>query len=243
MQEKSSENRNYGDLKKWQELVLKGDLIYPHEAVARFAAKFKPASAMDFGCGTGRHLACLAKAGAKELIGVDINALPLAAVALKFGAIKDAKEWENGKKLNLENGATLELFCSDGKSLSEILSDKKVDAIISWGVLHLYEPSAAAEILKEFANSLNENGRVFINLRTDADGLKIGAERINKNSYKTTRKGYEGLVYSFYSKTEIEEIFKLAGLKIIALDKEEFTQNNGEIFNSFYIVEALKEAK
>ena len=236
MQEKSSENRNYGNLKKWQELVLKGDLIYPHEAVARFAAKFKPASAMDFGCGTGRHLACLAKAGAKELIGVDINALPLAAVALKFGAIKDAKEWENGKKLNLENGATLELFCNDDKNLSEILSDKKVDAIISWGVLHLYEPSAAAEIL-------NENGRVFINLRTDADGLKIGAKRINQNIYETTRKGYEGLVYSFYSKAEVKEIFKLAGLKIIALDKEEFTQNNGEIFNSFYIVEALKEAK
>lgn len=243
MQEKSSENRNYGDLKKWQELVLKGDLIYPHEAVARFAAKFKPASAMDFGCGTGRHLACLAKAGAKKLIGVDINALPLAAVALKFGAIKEAKEWENGKKLNLENGATLELFCNDDKNLSEILSDRKVDAVISWGVLHLYEPSAAAEILKEFANSLNENGRVFINLRTNADGLKIGAKQINQNIYETTRKGYEGLVYSFYSKADVNDIFKLAGLRIIALDKEEFTQNNGEIFNSFYIVEALKEAK
>nr|WP_314398433.1 class I SAM-dependent methyltransferase [uncultured Campylobacter sp.] len=243
MQEKSSENRNYGDLKKWQELVLKGDLIYPHEAVARFAAKFKPASAMDFGCGTGRHLACLAKAGAKKLIGVDINALPLAAVALKFGAIKEAKEWENGKKLNLENGTTLELFCNDDKNLSEILSDRKVDAVISWGVLHLYEPSAAAEILKEFANSLNENGRVFINLRTNADGLKIGAKQINQNIYETTRKGYEGLVYSFYSKADVNDIFKLAGLKIIALDKEEFTQNNGEIFNSFYIVEALKEAK
>ena len=235
MQEKSSENRNYGDLKKWQELVLKGDLIYPHEAVARFAAKFKPASAMDFGCGTGRHLACLAKAGAKKLIGVDINALPLAAVALKFGAIKEAKEWENG--------TTLELFCNDDKNLSEILSDRKVDAVISWGVLHLYEPSAAAEILKEFANSLNENGRVFINLRTNADGLKIGAKQINQNIYETTRKGYEGLVYSFYSKADVNDIFKLAGLKIIALDKEEFTQNNGEIFNSFYIVEALKEAK
>jgi hypothetical protein len=243
VQEKSSENRNYGDLKKWQELVLKGDLIYPHEAVARFAAKFKPASAMDFGCGTGRHLACLAKAGAKKLIGVDINALPLAAVALKFGAIKEAKEWENGKKLNLENGTTLELFCNDDKNLSEILSDRKVDAVISWGVLHLYEPSAAAEILKEFANSLNENGRVFINLRTNADGLKIGAKQINQNIYETTRKGYEGLVYSFYSKADVNDIFKLAGLKIIALDKEEFTQNNGEIFNSFYIVEALKEAK
>ena len=243
MQEKSNENRNYGDLKKWQELVLKGDLIYPHEAVARFAAKFKPASAMDFGCGTGRHLACLAKAGAKELIGVDINALPLAAAALKFGAIKDAKEWKNGKKLNLENGTTLELFCNDDKSLNEILSDKKIDAIISWGVLHLYEPSAAAEILKEFANSLNENGRVFINLRTDADGLKIGAKQINQNIYETTRKGYEGLVYSFYSKADVKDIFKRAGLKIIALDKEEFTQNNGEIFNSFYIIEALKEAK
>lgn len=243
MQEKSSENRNYGDLKKWQELVLKGDLIYPHEAVARFAAKFKPASAMDFGCGTGRHLACLAKAGAKKLIGVDINALPLAAVALKFGAIKEAKEWKNGEKLNLEDGATLELFCNDDKNLSEILSDRKVDAVISWGVLHLYEPSAAAEILKEFANSLNENGRVFINLRTNADGLKIGAKQINQNIYETTRKGYEGLVYSFYSKADVNDIFKLAGLKIIALDKEEFTQNNGEIFNSFYIVEALKEAK
>ena len=243
MQEKSSENRNYGDLKKWQELVLKGDLIYPHEAVARFAAKFKPASAMDFGCGTGRHLACLAKAGAKKLIGVDINALPLAAVALKFGAIKEAKEWENGKKLNLENGTTLELFCNDDKNLSEILSDRKVDAVISWGVLHLYEPSAAAEILKEFANSLNENGRVFINLRTNADGLKIGAKQINQNIYETTRKGYEGLVYSFYSKADVNDIFNLAGLTIIALDKEEFTQNNGEIFNSFYIVEALKEAK
>ena len=65
------------NLAKWEELVLKGDLIYPDEHVLRFISRNKFKSALDFGCATGRHLECLNRAGVKKIIGIDINQKPL----------------------------------------------------------------------------------------------------------------------------------------------------------------------
>lgn len=65
------------DLSYWEELVLKGDLIYPDEHVLRFIFRNKFKSALDFGCATGRHLECLNRAGVKKIIGIDINQKPL----------------------------------------------------------------------------------------------------------------------------------------------------------------------
>lgn len=57
----------------WQDFVMQSDLIYPNENVTRFIFKNKFTSALDFGCGTGRHLDVFLRAGIKTIIGVDIN--------------------------------------------------------------------------------------------------------------------------------------------------------------------------
>lgn len=228
------------DLKQWGDIVLKYDLIYPHEAVARFAAKVKPKSVIDFGCATGRHLLCFARNEASRLIGVDINEAPLALTAAKFGAIKNENEYKDGQIFKIQN-ATLELFCNKNKTLDDILGDTKTDALLCWGVLHLFNQDIATELLRQFNSHLNSGGHLFINLRSQEDGLKNEATKIGENTYKIDRDSHKGLVYSFYSPDDAKKIIKESGFKILYFDKEEFTQNNGKIFNSFHIIHAIKE--
>ncbi|QCD45277.1 class I SAM-dependent methyltransferase [Campylobacter mucosalis] len=226
-------------LKIWDKLAVKGDLIYPHEAVARFAAMTKPESVIDFGCATGRHLFAFANSGSKRLVGIDINTAPLEITALKFGVIKDKSEFRQGR-FDLEN-ASLELYSNEDRNLDEILGDFRADAVLCWGVLHLYHKDLAAKLLSDFKSQLKSGGEIFINLRSNTDGLKNEAVKIGENIYKITRKSHENLTYSFYSLDDLNEIFNKSGLKILSIDKEEFTQNNGKIFNSFWIVRAKKD--
>lgn len=236
-------NNDFGfyseQIKLWDKLAVSGDLIYPHEAVARFAATTKPHCVIDFGCATGRHLLAFANKGSKRLIGIDINTSPLALTALKFGVIKDESEFKEGK-FELKNGS-LELYCNKNRNLGEILGNAEADAVLCWGVLHLYHKDLALKLLIDFKSQLKSGGEVFINLRSDTDGLKNEAIKIGENIYKITRKSHENLTYSFYSLDDLNEIFGKSGLKILSIDKEEFTQNNGKIFNSFWIVRAKKD--
>ncbi|MGM9995756.1 MAG: class I SAM-dependent methyltransferase, partial [Campylobacter sp.] len=131
------------DLSYWEELVLKGDLIYPDEHVLRFIFRNKFKIALDFGCATGRHLECLNRAGVKKIIGVDINQKPLEIV---FARLNERVEMGRGRLILLNN---------KDKSLKDTLGDTKVDAIISWGVLHLFTPNIVVNLLSEFKNHLN----------------------------------------------------------------------------------------
>lgn len=81
------------NLAKWEELVLKGDLIYPDEHVLRFIFRNKFKSVLDFGCATGRHLECLNRAGVKKIIGIDINQKPL---EIAFARLNECVEMGGG---------------------------------------------------------------------------------------------------------------------------------------------------
>lgn len=214
------------NLAKWEKLALKGDLIYPNEYVVRFIFKNKFQSALDFGCATGRHLECLNRAGVKKIIGVDINQKPL---EVAFTRLNERVE-RVGKLILLNN---------KNKSLKDIIGDTKVDAILSWGVLHLFTPNIVVNLLSEFKNHLNKNGKILVNFRSQNDSLKNSAINLEPNVYKATRKSHKDLLYTFYTIDMIKDVFQKADLKISSIDKETFSQNNGDIQNEFYITEAI----
>jgi len=56
------------NLTLWQDLVKKGDLIYPNENVVRFIFANNFNSALDFGCGNGRHLEVFLRAKIKKIV-------------------------------------------------------------------------------------------------------------------------------------------------------------------------------
>ncbi|ABK82305.1 class I SAM-dependent methyltransferase [Campylobacter fetus] len=215
------------NLAKWEELVLNGDLIYPNEHVVRFIFKNKFQSALDFGCATGRHLECLNRAGVKKIIGVDINQKPL---EVAFARLNECVEMGGGRLILLNN---------KNKSLKDIIGGTKVDAILSWGVLHLFTPNIVVNLLSEFKNHLNKNGKILVNFRTQNDSLKNDAINLEPNVYKVTKESHKDLLYTFYTLDMIKDLFEKADLKISSIDKETFSQNNGDIQNEFYITEAV----
>lgn len=213
----------------WQDFVMQGDLIYPNENVTRFIFKNKFTSALDFGCGAGRHLDAFLRAGIKTIIGVDINELPL------------KKSFERLNENATKAKAELILLNNKNKTLKQLLPELKVDAIVSWGILHLFTPQIAQNLLKEFKSILNECGQVCVNFRSVNDGLKTQSIQISQNLYKATRKSHQNLLYSFYDEALIDEIFKQAGLKITSIDKEIYTRDNGSEYNEFLVVQAVNE--
>ncbi|MDY6187387.1 MAG: hypothetical protein SPH77_00950, partial [Campylobacter sp.] len=75
--------------------------------------------------------------------------------------------------------------------------------------------------------------------RSKNDSLKNSAINLEPNVYKITRKSHKDLLYTFYDIDMIKDVFYKADLKISSIDKETFTQNNGDIQNDFYIIEAI----
>lgn len=105
--------------------------------------------------------------------------------------------------------------------------------------MHLFTPNIVVNLLSEFKNHLNKNGKILVNFRSKNDSLKNGAINLEPNVYKITRKSHKDLLYTFYDIDMIKDVFYKADLKISSIDKETFTQNNGNIQNDFYIIEAI----
>lgn len=218
------------NLTLWQDLVKKGDLIYPNENVVRFIFANNFNSALDFGCGNGRHLEVFLRAKIKKIIGVDMNEMPLKT---SFARLNESAENSLIKLILLNN---------KNKNLKELLNATKIDAVVAWGVLHLFTPKIALDLLKEFKSVLNDGGQILCNFRSKNDGLKNESVEISKNIYKVTRKSHENLLYSFYDEEMIKEIFKQADLKITSIDKEIYTRNNSSEYNEFLVVKAVNNS-
>ena len=59
----------------WGKHVSSGMLLYPNEYLTRYiyANRKEFKTILDFGCGDGRHLEMMARAGLEHIIGVDCN--------------------------------------------------------------------------------------------------------------------------------------------------------------------------
>lgn len=218
-----AQERSY---KLWEQHISNSMLLYPNEYLTRYiyANKRDFNSILDFGCGDGRHLEMIARAGLEHIIGVDYNR-----------SVLDIAQ-QRCQKYNIK----CELYQNNqNKKLNELIKDE-LDCVVCWGITLTNAYYAISDIFKQFTKILKPNGKVIANWRAQDDSLYGDGKEIAKDTFIIERDSHKGMLYYIPNLDDIKEIYKSANLEIISIDSERFTTDNGKIINSWHIIEAKK---
>ena len=211
--------------KLWEQHISNSMLLYPNEYLTRYiyANKRDFNSILDFGCGDGRHLEMIARAGIKDIIGVDYNSTAI-EVAKNRCQKYSIKLYQNNQNSNLK----------------DLIQRDNLDCVVCWGITLTNAYYMTSEIFKQFTKILKPNGKVIANWRAQDDSLYGDGKKIAKDTFVIQRDSHKGLLYYIPNLDDIKEIYKSANLEIISIDSERFTIDNGKIINSWHIIEAKK---
>ncbi|WP_086295868.1 class I SAM-dependent methyltransferase [Campylobacter devanensis] len=218
-----AQERSY---KLWEQHISNSMLLYPNEYLTRYiyANRRDFNSILDFGCGDGRHLEMIARAGLEHIIGVDYNR-----------SVLDIAQ-QRCQKYNIK----CELYQNNqNKKLNELIKDE-LDCVVCWGITLTNAYYAISDIFKQFAKILKPNGKVIANWRAQDDSLYGDGKEIAKDTFIIERDSHKGMLYYIPNLDDIKEIYRGANLEIISIDSERFTTDNGKIINSWHIIEAKK---
>lgn len=217
-----AQERSY---KLWEQHISNSMLLYPNEYLTRYiyANKRDFNSILDFGCGDGRHLEMIARAGIKDIIGVDYNSTAI-EVAKNRCQKYSIKLYQNNQNSNLK----------------DLIQRDNLDCVVCWGITLTNAYYMTSEIFKQFTKILKPNGKVIANWRAQDDSLYGDGKEIAKDTFVIQRDSHKGLLYYIPNLDDIKEIYKSANLEIISIDSERFTTDNGKIINSWHIIEAKK---
>jgi len=167
----------------------KSELRYPDENLVRLLASYlkdkdmAEISAVDIGCGSGRHLNLLKDFNIHKIIGIDnsLNALSIAA------------------------NTRCPLVMGDNRALP--LKDKSADIIIAWGSLHYNHKNELTAMINEMARVLKTGGRLFATLRSSRDTLMRRGSHIGNDVWETSLDDIAGATVSFFSENELDAYF------------------------------------
>ena len=217
-----AQERSY---KLWEQHISNSMLLYPNEYLTRYiyANKRDFNSILDFGCGDGRHLEMIARAGVKDIIGVDYNSTAI-EVAKNRCQKYSIKLYQNNQNSNLK----------------DLIQRDNLDCVVCWGITLTNAYYMTSDIFKQFTKILKPNGKVIANWRAQDDSLYGDGKEIAKDTFVIQRDSHKGLLYYIPNLDDIKEIYKSANLEIISIDSERFTIDNGKIINSWHIIEAKK---
>ena len=217
-----AQERSY---KLWEQHISNSMLLYPNEYLTRYiyANKRDFNSILDFGCGDGRHLEMIARAGIKDIIGVDYNSTAI-EVAKNRCQKYSIKLYQNNQNSNLK----------------DLIQRDNLDCVVCWGITLTNAYYMTSEIFKQFTKILKPDGKVIANWRAQDDSLYGDGKEIAKDTFVIQRDSHKGLLYYIPNLDDIKEIYKSANLEIISIDSERFTTDNGKIINSWHIIEAKK---
>lgn len=217
-----AQERSY---KLWEQHISNSMLLYPNEYLTRYiyANKRDFNSILDFGCGDGRHLEMIARAGIKDIIGVDYNSTAI-EVAKNRCQKYSIKLYQNNQNSNLK----------------DLIQRDNLDCVVCWGITLTNAYYAISDIFKQFTKILKPNGKVIANWRAQDDSLYGDGKEIAKDTFVIQRDSHKGLLYYIPNLDDIKEIYRGANLEIISIDSERFTTDNGKIINSWHIIEAKK---
>ncbi|MBP7736747.1 MAG: methyltransferase domain-containing protein [Spirochaetes bacterium] len=170
----------------------KSALLYPDENLVRLLRKNplleSPAglTAVDLGCGSGRHLRLLADLGIPEAIGIDTsyNALVL-----------------SGKQ------APGALIQGDNQRLP--LKNECADIVIAWGSLHYNNKYHFMGMLEEILRILKSGGYLFATLRSERDTYLKRGKHLGNNVWITDLSDISGSTASFYGEGELQVAFSI----------------------------------
>ena len=211
--------------KLWEQHISNSMLLYPNEYLTRYiyANKRDFNSILDFGCGDGRHLEMIARAGIKDIIGVDYNSTAI-EVAKNRCQKYSIKLYQNNQNSNLK----------------DLIQRDNLDCVVCWGITLTNAYYMTSEIFKQFTKILKPNGKVIANWRAQDDSLYGDGKEIAKDTFIIERDSHKGMLYYIPNLDDIKEIYRGANLEIISIDSERFTIDNGKIINSWHIIEAKK---
>lgn len=204
-----------------EEETVRGKLIYPDEQVIRFIKKnaHKEDSILDFGCGFGRHSIALALDNYKNITAMDYNTPCLQHIE------------EESKKHNLN------IKCIQNSGLTIPLDDNSVDIVIAHGSLFYSHQNDLEVLLSNIKRSMKTSGLMWCNFRTPNDDLIKKGIIQDKNFYKVKFNSSNTEVgYFSCSQEELRALFQKVGFEVVSLDTFEFTANNQEVHNSWYIL-------
>ncbi len=192
----------------WDEIFKKRGKIFlkPHPDMERISELFtekKVRRVLDLGCGTGRHLIFFSKKGF-DIYGLDGSPK----------GIEIARTWlaEEGEEIDIELGRIEQRFPYE---------DNFFDAIISIQVIHHNFFKKILKTVKEIERVLKKDGVIFITVSFRKKNYKFdkwGLKEVEKGTYIPQKGQEKGLPHHFFSKEEIQRVFKCFELSEIYID-------------------------
>lgn len=213
----------------WAKEIQTNQMLYPNERVVGFLAKnYKKninnnvnMKALDIGFGSGRHLKLL-KDYNFDIHGLEYNQICIDTCKKLFDINDD-------NKLKLEE-------------LSKCSFEKEsFDVIIAWGVIFLKNVSEISKDLNVISNLMKSKGKMILNFRTKDDFLYQNGRSLDDNTKVLNYGPYNGMTYTFFTKSEVEKVLINAGFKIIGFERDDYWKNNLSEHNSWWIVSVEKE--
>lgn len=178
-------DRHYGS--------AKSELLYPDENLVRILKKhvlnagdISAMTAVDLGCGSGRHMKLLAELGLTEIVGIDAS----------FEALVISRKHCPGPLLQGNN-----------KHLP--IKDKVADIIIAWGSLHYSNKIDLIAMLEEIQRILKRDGCLFATLRSSRDTYLKKGRHLGNDTWITDLHDINGSIASFYSEDEVNTAFSI----------------------------------
>ena len=165
----------------------KARFSYPDENLVRILSKSlseienkQNLSAVDIGCGSGRHLSLLSDFGIDKIIGLDYSMPSL--------------------QLSKKHPHSLLINC-DSEKLP--FGDMKIDLALCWGSLHYSDKISFGMKMSEIFRILKKDGFLLGTLRSNRDTyMRIGKE-VSDNVWVTDLDDIKGSVVSFYDEKEL----------------------------------------
>lgn len=127
---------------------------YPDENLVRLLKSFPGQSALDLGCGSGRHIALLRDCGYSSIHATDVSETGLELCRKKY-------------RYAVFHPLDIKMLKKDEFRLP--LEDESLDAVVAWGVLHYNSETMIRNMLLEIRRILRSGGRFFGTLRSDRD--------------------------------------------------------------------------
>lgn len=171
----------------------KSVLHYPDENLVRMLKTFlkdkknnKDMTAIDIGCGSGRHMKILKELNINYIFGLDnsSNALNICSRLYQFPIVQ-------------------------AENLSLPIKKNSIDIAISWGSLHYSAKNLLKPQLLEIHNILKKGGRLFGTLRSYRDTYIKRGSPAGNNTWVTDLKDIKNTVISFYEEDELQSALKL----------------------------------
>ena len=201
----------------------KSELSYPDENLVRMLAKYMNAiedgsslTALDLGCGSGRHIKLLNDFSVPLVIGIDNSGNALSITA---------KSYNNP------------LVRADNCNLP--LKDDSVDIVVAWGSLHYNRKTELPVMLSEIHRVLKKRGRLFATLRSDRDTMLRKGTHLGDNVWQTDLSDISGAVVSFFSEDELAGYFQGFGSMQHGIAERTVPGDMGSLI-SHWLIHAVK---